>query len=124
LVSGRSNPTKVSRKNPHGSLTEAFDHGTQRGATGGTGTKRGRETTVQELFGLDEAEDWATWGQFEADWESTLALIALQRGDPAEVGDLASYRRLRPGIAPPALVWFPDRFRIDWIDWIGPSPAL
>jgi hypothetical protein len=45
---------------------------------------------------LDEAEHWATWDQFQADWESTLALIALQQSDPAEVGDLVSYHRLRP----------------------------
>jgi hypothetical protein len=45
---------------------------------------------------LDEAEHWATWGQFEADYETCLAIGATE----AELGDLASYRRLCPEWVP------------------------
>jgi hypothetical protein len=41
---------------------------------------------------LDEAEHWATWGQFEADHETSRAIL----GNAAGIGDLASYRRLCP----------------------------
>jgi hypothetical protein len=48
---------------------------------------------------LDEAEHWATWDQFEADYETSVAIYELSMATSdayAALGDLASYRRLCP----------------------------
>jgi hypothetical protein len=45
-----------------------------------------------EFIRLDEAEHWATWAQFEADHETSRAILGTSTG----IGDLASYRRLLP----------------------------
>jgi hypothetical protein len=44
---------------------------------------------------LDEAEHWATWAQFEADYETSQAILALS-GNTLGLDDLASFRRLCP----------------------------
>ena len=41
---------------------------------------------------LDEAEHWATWAQFESDYETCRTI----QGDSTGIGNLASYRRLYP----------------------------
>jgi hypothetical protein len=41
---------------------------------------------------FDEAEHWAAWDQFEADYETTRSIL----GDSTGINDLASYRRLCP----------------------------
>jgi hypothetical protein len=41
---------------------------------------------------FDEAEHWATWKQFQADYETTRAIL----GDSTGISDFASYRRLCP----------------------------